>query len=123
MTEFTNPMDESMINEMYRNTTTIVEWLEYPRSVTVRVPFMEPQIYKVGDFITYDNRNDTGVMITEFVGSKKKSGPNGLLYLPWRDDPTGENGRWATPYVTLRGDSRYIICYPVGISNFGQHIK
>jgi hypothetical protein len=125
MSEFAteyNAMEESELKEIYRNTTTEVEWLEYPRSVTVRVPFMEPQVFNVGDFITYDNQNDTGVMITKFVGSKEKSGPNGFFYLPWRDDPTRESGRWATLHVTLRGDSRYIICYPVGISNFGQHI-
>ena len=119
-----NPMEESVINEEYifRNAATKVEWLEYPRSVTVHVTFMEPQIFKVGDFITYEGRDEAGVMITEFIGSKEMSGPNGFLYLPWRDNPTRENGRWATSHISLRGDPRYIICYPVGFPYYGQHI-
>jgi len=43
-----NTMKASELEEMYRNTATEVEWLEYPRSVTVRVPFMESQVFKVG---------------------------------------------------------------------------
>lgn len=105
------------------NTFAKVEWLEYPRSVTVRVPFMESQIFKVGDFITYEGRNGTGVMIIGFNGYKEDSGPIGFRYLPWRVDPTCETGRWATTHMTLRGDSRFIICYPVGFSHYGQHIK
>jgi hypothetical protein len=107
---------------IYKNTLTRVEWNEYPCSVTVHVLNMEPQLFKVGDFVTYDGRDDTGVMITKFVGYRENSGPHGFYYLPWRDDPTRETGRWANSLITLRGNPRFIICYPVGIPHYGQHI-
>ena len=45
-------------------------------------------------------------------------GPRGITYLPWRYDEK----RFATMSFTMRGNARFIICYPVGIRHFGGHI-
>ena len=46
-------------------------------------------------------------------------GPRGITYLPWRYDER----RFATMSYTMHGNSRFIICYPVGMRHFGQHIN
>ena len=46
-------------------------------------------------------------------------GPRGITYLPWRYDEK----RFATMSYTMRGNQRFIVCYPVGIRHFGQHIN
>jgi len=94
-----------------------VDWLEYPTSVTLYLPDKEPQILNVTDYITYEGREGPGVMIVQFCGSKEDTGPIGFRYLPWR-----EEGRWASLQFSLRGDSRFIICHPVGAPHCGQHI-
>ena len=96
--------------------TTRIVWLEYPNSVTCYVN-NKSQILKVGDYITYEGRNGTGVMIIQICGYKEDEGPIGIRYLPWRED-----GRWATQQFSLRGDMRFIICYPSGMMHHGQHI-
>jgi hypothetical protein len=98
-------------------TSAEVVWHEYPNSVTIHRVDKEPQIMKVGDFITYEGRSETGVMVVNFWGDEHKPGPNGFIYLPWR-----EEGRWASEQISLRGNSRCIICYPTGVRNYGQHI-
>lgn len=45
-------------------------------------------------------------------------GPRGITYLPWREDER----RFASMSYSMRGNQRFIICYPVGINNYGQHI-
>jgi len=105
------------------NLTSRVEWHQYPSSVTVYIPKQEPYILSVGDFITYEGRQDTGAVIVQFHGDIENTGPNGFRYLPWRDEPDRENGRWASVAFTLRGDSRFIICPPCGVPFYGQHIN
>ena len=72
-------------------------------------------ILRKGEFITYEGR-ELGAKIIHFSGNDP-AGPIGMEYLPWRGD------RWATPAISLRGNTRHIICYPVGILHFGQHIN
>ena len=102
--------------------TTKITWHEYPHSVNLNLQYKEPQILKVGDFITFGGRNGSGAMIIKFFGYADEIGPTGFTYLPWRDEPTRETGRWATPQYTIRGDARFIICYPCGIPHNGHHI-
>lgn len=71
----------------------------------------------VNDSITWEGR-DEYVKIVEIFGKEKgESGPCGFSYLPWRKE-----GRWASYVITLRGDARFAICYPVGFPHYGLHI-
>jgi hypothetical protein len=101
---------------------TKILWHEYPDSITIHLPSKEPQILKVGDFITFEGRKGSGAIIIKIRGYADEEGPTGFTFLPWRDDPTRENGRWATPQYSLRGNIRFIICYPCGVHYYGQHI-
>ena len=70
-------------------------------------------IIQVGDSITYTGR-ELGVKVELFVGGE---GPIGMEYLPFRED-----GRFATPVFSMRGNPHFIICRPTGLSHYGQHI-
>ena len=75
---------------------------------------------KIGDFITYDGRNDEGVKIVEFTWkSSDERGPVGMIYLPWRSTEK----RWAKLAWTLKGNMRHIIAFPVGMNHYGQQIN
>ena len=69
-------------------------------------------ILSVGDFIKFEGR-DEGVRIEQIVGDN----PIGMEYLPWR------GARWATPVFSLRGNPRFLVCYPYGKNTYGQHIN
>lgn len=78
----------------------------------------------VGDCITYSgpiSRPD-GVKIISFSSKEFKSkpdvGPIGVIYLPWRKDEQ----KWASTAFSMRGDPRHIICDPVGLRHYGEHI-
>lgn len=66
--------------------------------------------------ITWEGRQDY-VKITGVYGLESEPGPRGFTYLPYRNE-----GRWSTPAISLRGDVRFIICYPAGIEHYGIHI-
>jgi hypothetical protein len=118
--ETSGPSGETIIES---NLTTRVDWHQYPSSVTMNIPGQEPYILRVGDFITYGGRKDTGAVIVEFHGDIENTGPNGFRYLPWRDEPDRDNGRWASVAFTLRGDTRFVICPPCGVPFYGIHIN
>ena len=92
-----------------------IQWYEFPFSITIKKDDESILILKIGDFITYQGR-DLGAKIISFSGNDP-AGPIGMEYLPWRGD------RWATPLMTLHGNPRFIICYPVGMPYYGQHIN
>lgn len=98
---------------------TKVEWHKFPNSIKVNIIGQESYILSVGDFITYEGRQDTGVIIVKIYGYEEESGPRCMTYLPWRD----EEARWATRLFSLKGDPRNIICYPEGMQHYGQHIN
>ena len=100
-----------------------VTWNNYPNTVNVQVKNKATYILKIGDFVTWDGRDDSGVIIIKFYGNENSIGPIGFTFLPWRDDPDRENGRWASPVITLKGDPRFMICYPEGNSHFGLHMN
>ena len=99
---------------------TIICWEHYKESIRYKnTETGESKVFKVGDTITFEGRpeNDPRVMITEFTG-EDLNGPMGMVYLPWRS----VEQRWATPLISLRGNPRHIICYPIGNRHYGQHI-
>jgi len=69
------------------------------------------------DTITWDARKNTYCKIVNVFGKENDEGPRGFTYLPCID------GKWSSPIVTLRGDARFIICYPSGLRTFGIHIN
>ena len=77
----------------------------------------DPLELNVNDFIRFDGRSE-GAKIVKILGTKEEEGPRGFSYLPWRETES----RWATPAFSLRGDPRYIICYPAGFPHCGQHV-
>jgi hypothetical protein len=99
---------------------TKICWEEFKKSIRyINTDTGYSEVFKLGDTITFKGRpaNDPRVIITEFTG-EDPNGPMGMVYLPWRI----EKQCWATPLLTLRGNPRHIICYPVGNLHYGQHI-
>lgn len=45
-------------------------------------------------------------------------GPCGISYLPWRPN----KNEFATPAFSMKGDERFIVCYPSGRNTYGAHI-
>jgi len=76
----------------------------------------DPLVLSAGTCITWEGRKDY-VKITQVLGTESEEGPRGFTYLPYR-----EEGRWASLAFTLRGDPRFIICYPSGTPHYGLHI-
>ena len=95
-------------------------WEEFGKSIRCKILTTgEETVFKIGDTITFEGRPDDSplAVITEFTG-ENPNGPMGMCYLPWRS----ERNDWATAQMTLRGNPRHIICYPVGIPHYGLHI-
>ena len=80
--------------------------------------FNENTFVKLGinDCIIWEGRSEY-VKIVDVIGDDSTIGPRGFIYLPWRNE-----GRWATPQFSLRGDPRFVIVYPSGTPHYGLHI-
>lgn len=89
-----------------------IQWHVKPESIIINRADGSLIITK-GDFITFEDR-ELGAKVEGFQGNDE--GPIGMEYLPWRGT------RWATPMFGLRGNPRFIICYPIGTPHYGQHI-
>ena len=74
---------------------------------------------KIGDWIKVPGRDDA-VMIDSIVYPRDivEDGPRGITYLPWRYDEK----HFASIKWTIKGNQRYIICYPCGRRHYGGHI-
>jgi hypothetical protein len=48
-----------------------------------------------------------------------EEGPRGFIYTPWRPEKDGVPAHWATPKISLRGDARFVICFPTGMRHYG----
>ena len=74
---------------------------------------------KIGDWIKLPGRSDTvmvdGIFKPEYI---EESGQRGFTYLPWRDNEK----RFATVSFNIKGNTRFIICYPCGRNHYGEHI-
>jgi len=75
----------------------------------------DPVELGVGDTITWEGRSDFS-KVTGVAGHASSIGPIGFSYLPYRE------GRWARGSFTLRGDARFVICYPTGAPHYGIHL-
>ncbi len=110
-------MAEEPLSEVEVFYNTCITWEDYPRLIRVEYNKKLVGLFTVGDYVTFEGRNGTGVLITDIIGSEEE-GPKGITYLPFRDC---EN-RWATPVYSLRGDPRFLICPPGGSLHYGLHI-
>ena len=73
---------------------------------------------------TYYNKNEKDNLLKKYINNKQyianiEKGPIGITYLPWRYDER----RFASVLYSIRGNQRFIICYPTGINNCGTHIN
>ena len=115
---------------MATNTKTQVEHL---KSVWTNDKKNEFQYYKengtsiticLGTWLLLPNRPDKVIVDKIYslyknkIDSLESNGPCGISYLPWREN---EN-RFASPSFSMRGNSRFIVCYPVGRNTYGSHI-
>ena len=100
------------------NTKLDIKWHIYKESIIIHVNDMHTIVHK-GDFITYDTREGTGVIVEDFTGYDL-NGPIGLVFRPWRET---EN-RWASIQFSLsHGNLRHLICYPMGSSHYGLPVN
>jgi hypothetical protein len=98
------------------NCYSLSTWVEFPSCIGVTLPDKTELKIKIGDVIWYKGREDTGVLITDILGNE--DGPRGFTYLPWRDTEK----RWATLQMSVRGNPRFVVCYPTGDKHCGMHI-
>ena len=63
-------------------------------------------------------RTDKYIVTNLFSLNQEDIGPNGMTYLPWRETEK----RFAAIAWSMRGNSRFIVCYPMGRNTYGQHI-
>jgi hypothetical protein len=76
-----------------------------------------PILLNTGDHLSFDvGEHHYERTKIKFLGIPEEPGPRGFTYLPWRGD------RWATPVVTLRGDVRFVVCFPAGAPHYGRHM-
>ena len=91
-----------------------IKWHVQPTSILLTKGDGSTLIINIGQFIEFEGR-EMGLRVESFKGTHIE-GPIGMEYLPWRSD------RWATPMFGIRGNPRFIICPPIGIQHYGQHI-
>lgn len=92
---------------------TTICWEEFGKSIRSKLLTTGAEtVFKLGDTITFEGRphDSPHVVITSFTGIDP-NGPIGMCYLPWRN----EKDCFATEQMSLRGNPRHIICYPIGI--------
>ena len=110
---------------MTERTEWSAHWLdESKKSFDVKTTDGTLKSFQKGTWVILPGRDDK-VIIDSIVApfqnnnnNENNIGPRGITYLPWRYDEK----RFATMSYTIRGNSRFIICYPVSIIHFGQHI-
>ena len=116
---------------MTQRTDWSAHWLdESMNSFDVKAKDGTLKSFKKGTWVILPGRNDKVIIdsiVAPFQNNNNNNnnnnkeiniGPRGITYLPWRYDEK----RFATKSYTMRGNSRFIICYPVGMIHFGQHI-
>ena len=59
------------------------------------------------DYVFHSKKND------------KDKGPTGITYLPWIEN---EN-KFSDVSWSIKGNKRFIVCYPEGMRNYGRHIN
>ena len=74
---------------------------------------------KKGDWVKIPGREDQ-VIIDSINGVDRYNltGPLGITYLPWRYNEK----RFASVSWNMKGNRRFIICYPCGRTHYGGHV-
>lgn len=76
---------------------------------------------KKGSWLKLPNRNDM-VMVDLIIKSREEQqkdiGPMGFTYLPWRY----EERRFASIMFSFKGNTRFVVCYPVGRNHYGINL-
>lgn len=70
----------------------------------------------IGTIFQYSQRKEPCKVTSFTFKASDPRGPIGITYIPWRGT------HWATLLWTLKGDSRHIIAFPVGMPHYGQQI-
>jgi len=74
---------------------------------------------KKGDWVKIPGRDDKCIIDSiNGVDRDNLPGPLGITYLPWRYNEQ----RFADVSWSMKGNRRFIICYPSGRIHFGGHI-
>lgn len=73
---------------------------------------------KKGDWVKIPGRNDKCIIDSINNNIKNLPGPLGITYLPWRYNER----RFASVSWNMKGNQRFIICYPYGRRHYGHHI-
>ena len=79
---------------------------------------------EIGSWLSLPGRPDKVIVDRLYDYQSKKNedadncGPCGISYRPWREN---EN-RFASLLFGMRGNERFIVCYPAGIHSYGSHI-
>ena len=70
---------------------------------------------KKGSWVKLPDREDECLIDRLYDLNDSVIGPTGISYLPWR--PTEQ--RFATKQWSMKGNPRFIVCYPEGRNKFG----
>jgi len=74
---------------------------------------------KKGDWVKIPGRDDKCIIDSINNNRENLTGPLGITYLPWRYDEQ----RFANISWNIKGNRRFIICYPCGQRHYGGHIN
>ena len=96
----------------------------FSRGTWLRLPGRDDKVMIDNIIQPYYSESEKNYLLTTYKYNKQnidniEKGPIGITYLPWRYD---EN-RFAKVLYNIRGNQRFIICYPTGINNCGIHIN
>ena len=72
-----------------------------------------------GSWITLPGRDDKVIIDEIYSLNDEDIGPVGISYLPWRYTEK----RFAQLLCGLKGNQRFIVCYPAGRNKYGMHIN
>jgi hypothetical protein len=72
----------------------------------------------LGNWIKLPNRNDKVIIDKIYSLKDTDIGPVGISYLPWRYNEQ----KFANVEYSMRGNVRFIVCYPTGLNTYGHHI-
>lgn len=73
---------------------------------------------KKGDWVKIPGRDDKCIIDSINNNIDNLTGPLGITYLPWRYDEK----RFANISWNMKGNRRFIICYPCGRRHYDGHI-
>lgn len=104
-------------------TTSSKETITITRGTWLRLPGRDDNVMIDNIIQPYYNQIEKENLLKNYKYKNNidniDKGPIGITYLPWRYDEK----RFASVLYSIRGNQRFIICYPTGINNTGNHIN